>query len=62
MWLSACNIDLQVVHVAGKSNTVAILLSRWFITYNNFQKLQKLVHLVTWVTINEQLLYTDESI
>ena len=62
MWLSACNIDLQVVHVAGKSNTVADLLSRWFITCNNFQKLQKLVHPVTWVTINEQLMYTDESI
>ena len=36
MWLSACNIDLQVVHFAGKSNTVADLLSRWFVTCNNF--------------------------
>ena len=62
MWLSACNIDLQVVHVPGKSNTVADLLSRWFITCNNFQKLQKLVHPVTWITVNEHLLYTDESI
>ena len=24
MWLSAFNIDLQVVHVAGKSNTLAV--------------------------------------
>ena len=32
MWPSACNIDLQVVHAAEKSNTVADLLSRWFIT------------------------------
>ena len=62
MSLSACNIDLQVVHVAGKCNTVADLLSRWFITCNNFQKLQKLVHPVTWIAVNDQLLYTNESI
>ena len=47
MWLSACNIDFQVVHVPGKSNTVTDLLSRWFITCSNFQKLQQLVHTVT---------------
>ena len=58
MWLSACNIDLQVVPVAGKSNTAADLLSRWLITCNNFKKLQKLVHPVTWVAVNDQLLYT----
>ena len=62
MWLSACNIDLQVVPVPEKSNTVADLLSRWFITCNNFQKLQQLVHPVTWIIVNEYLLYTDESI
>ena len=62
MWLSACNINLQVVHVPGKSNIVADLLSRWFITCNNFQKLQQLVHPVTWITVNESLLYTDETI
>ena len=62
MWLSACIIDLQVIHVAGKSSTVAELLSRWFITWNSFQKLQKLFHPVAWVAVNEQLLYTDESI
>ena len=37
MWLSACNIDLQAVHVAVVCNTVTDLLSRWFITCNNFQ-------------------------
>ena len=62
LWLSACNINLQVVHVAGRCNTVADLLSRWFITCNNFQKLQELIHHVTWVAVNEELLCTDESI
>ena len=41
---------------------VADLLSRWFITCNNFQKLQKLIYPVTWIAVNEQLLYTDECI
>ena len=62
MWLSACNIDLQVVHVAGRCNTIADLLSRWFITSNNFQKLQQLIDPVTWIVVNEELLYTDDSI
>ena len=29
MWASAFNIELKVVHVAGKMNPVADLLSRW---------------------------------
>ena len=28
LWVSACNIDIKVVHVAGKLNPVADLLSR----------------------------------
>ena len=36
MWVSTFNIDLKVVHVPGKLNEVADLLSRWFITKNNF--------------------------
>ena len=29
LWLSAFNIDIQVVHTPGKMNSVADLLSRW---------------------------------
>ena len=36
MWTSACNIELKVVHGAGKQNPVADLLSRWYITPSNF--------------------------
>ena len=49
LWTSTCNIDLQVVHVPGKLNEVADLLSRWFITNNSFQKLQELVDPVQWL-------------
>ena len=38
MWLSKCNIDMKVVHIAGKLNAMADLLSGWFITTNNVQK------------------------
>ena len=47
LWLSACNIDIMAVHVPGKMNPVADLLSRWNITVNNVFKLQQLVHPVT---------------
>ena len=62
LWLSACNIDMKVVHVAGKLNPVADLLSRWHITNNNFQKLQEMVHPVTWINISEEYLLVDETI
>ena len=56
------NIDIQVVHIPGKMNPVADLLSRWHKTVNNVSKLQELIHPVTWVHINEGLLYCNESI
>ena len=49
MWLSTCNIDKKVVHIAGKNNPGADLLSRWFTVPNNVQKLQELGYPVTWV-------------
>ena len=62
LWLSACNIDIKVVHVAGKLNPVADLLSRWHITNHNFQKLQQMVYPVSWISISEDFLHMDESI
>ena len=62
LWTSTCNINLQVVHVPGKLNEVADLLSRWFITKNSFQKLQQLVDSVQWVPVSTTLLYTDKTI
>ena len=38
LWLSAFNIDIKVVHVPGKLNLVADLLSRWYVTHDNVCK------------------------
>ena len=62
LWLSACNIDIMVLHVRGKMNPVADLLSRWHITANNISKLQQLVHPVTWIPAFQDILYCDDSI
>ena len=62
LWLSAFNISIMVVHVPGKLNPVADLLSRWNITVDNFSKLQQLVHPVTWVPAPQELLFCDDSI
>ena len=61
MWVSTFNIDIKVVHVPGKLNEVADLLSRWFITKNNVKKLHHLVHPVIWIPVSNALLYTDKT-
>ena len=62
MWVGTFNIDLKIVHVPGKLIEVADLLSRWFITKNNVQKLPKLVNPVVWIPVSDTLLYTDKII
>ena len=62
LWLSAFNIDMKVVHIAGCLNPVADLLSRWHLTSNNFKKLQELVHPVSWANVSVDLLKVNESI
>ena len=62
LWLSAFNIDIRVVHIAGKLNPVADLLSRWNVTINNVSKLQQLVHPVYWVSTPVEYLYCDDTI
>ena len=62
LWLSAFNIDMRVVHIAGRLNPVVDLLSRWHLTSNNFKKLQELVHPVSWVDVSVDLLQVDESL
>ena len=43
LWLSACNININVVHVTGMLNPVADLLSGWYITNQTFQNLHQMV-------------------
>ena len=38
MWLSTCNIDTKVVHIAGKLKPAADLMFKWFIVLNNVKK------------------------
>ena len=44
LWLCAFNVDIQVIHISGKMNPVADLLSRWHKTVDNVSKFQALVH------------------
>ena len=62
MWLSAFNVEIKVIHVPGRLNPVADLLSRWYDTANNHEKLAQLVQPVTWVPVPKEFLYVDQLI
>ena len=51
IWLITAifNIQLQVMHVPGKENSIADLLSRWAITANPEHKLKQLVPDLIWM-------------
>ena len=55
-------IDLKVVHIPGKDNCIADLLSRWNITVSQSIKLNKLLPVHNWVPIPLQYLEIDWSI
>ena len=61
MWLSTCNTYMKIVHIVGKSNPVAELLSRKFTVPNNVQKLQQLVYPVTWISTTQDLLFINNE-
>ena len=44
IWMvtSLFNIQFSISHIAGKDNAIADLLSRWWVTDNRSQKLQKI--------------------
>ena len=58
MWLSTCNIDMKVIHIAGKNNPIADLLFRWFTVLNTSSKIAQLVPPVTLIHTNQDLLVT----
>ena len=49
------NIQLQVLHVPGKANNIADLLSRWTITLHPEQKLRNLVPDFIWINTHINL-------
>ena len=55
------DICVKAVHIAARNNPVADLPSRWFTIPNNVQKLQQLLHPVTWTHTAQDLLLTDNE-
>ena len=64
IWLIAAtnDIDLGYVHIPGKKNCVADLLSRWQYTYANHIQLQKYIENPVWCRVSQQLLDMDPEI
>ena len=60
--LATWDINLQVIHIPGKENQTADLLSRWHITENPQGKLSALLPHHQWVTVLENHLNIDWSI
>ena len=56
------DIDLTIVHIPGKQNEVADLLSRWKSTKANTELLKKFLKNHVWVDISESHLMVDSSI
>ena len=62
MLTAVFNIQLSVSHIAGKSNAIADLLSRWWVTENRDQKLPSLLHTWKWIPTHVDLLKFNHSI
>ena len=56
------DIDLTIVHIPGKQNEVADLLSRWKNTKDNRELLKKFLKHHVWVDISESHLMVDSCI
>ena len=64
IWLEMASLDftLTIVHIPGKLNTTADLLSRWEKTVFNDEKLKKLVPHPIWWEPEEACLSIDTNI
>ena len=62
MEVAAHDIQLTVVHIPGKDNQVADLLSRWHLDKDNKNKLNKLMSEYVWVKVQENHLKVDPTI
>ena len=64
IWLltSIFNIQLKVSHIFGKDNQIADLLSRWWETKNNEQKLDSLLPNYKWVPTHIDLTKYNQEI
>ena len=64
IWLLAgmYNINVIVTHIRGCDNCVADLLSRWYLTVDNYKKLQIFVECPTWVNVHLDLTLLNHDI
>ena len=60
--LATWDINLQVIHIPGKENQIADLLSRWTLTDNPQDKLVALLPYHEWVAVQKCHLNIDWSI
>ena len=56
------NVDLHTVHIMGRNNVVADLLSRWHLTTNPYEKLFQLMPVHQWLEVPTKFLQIDWSI
>ena len=64
IWYMAAlsDIDLQYVHVLGKNNVVADLLSRWQYSLANVVQLETLVKNPVWLPVSVEMLEIDNKL
>ena len=55
-------IELKIVHVAGKNNPVADLLSRWHVTVNLLSKLQEMLQTFQEIEVTQDMFQIDYEI
>ena len=54
-----CDINLSVIHILGKNNPIADLLSRWYITDNANKKLENILPQPRWAKVPSNILDID---
>ena len=64
IWLLAAifNINIIVTHIRGRDNCLADLLSRWYQTEDNCEKLNKLVESPIWMDVHMDLTLLNHDI
>ena len=64
IWLECAKNDIQitVTHIAGKTNTIADLLSRWSNSEIDKEKLRDLLPHHVWLKITNRLLEINKKI
>ena len=62
MLTSLFNIHFSISHIPGKDNAIADLLSRWWVTENRSQKLEKLLPAYQWVPTHIDLVQLNHGI